>query len=76
MINEVTIDQGRITGKKQDQHEFDVGVSGDPISIVANYIRILSKPSWQLYQYHIGEKILENIVLQFQRNPYFDLSRF
>ncbi|CAF3661473.1 unnamed protein product, partial [Rotaria sordida] len=29
------------------------GVSGDPISIVANYIRILSKPSWQLFQYHI-----------------------
>ena len=32
-----------------------VGVSGDPISIVANYIRILSKPSWQLFQYHIGK---------------------
>ena len=32
------------------------GVSGDPISIVANYIRILSKPSWQLFQYHIGKK--------------------
>ncbi|CAF5143392.1 unnamed protein product [Rotaria sp. Silwood1] len=31
------------------------GVSGDPISIVANYIRILSKPSWQLFQYHIGK---------------------
>ncbi len=35
---------------------FLLGVSGDPIHIVANYIRILSKPSWQLFQYHIGKK--------------------
>ncbi|CAF1424094.1 unnamed protein product [Rotaria magnacalcarata] len=38
------------------------GVSGDPISIVANYIRILSKPAWQLFQYHIDFNPEEMVV--------------
>ncbi|CAF1387112.1 unnamed protein product, partial [Didymodactylos carnosus] len=30
------------------------GVSGEQIRIVANYIKILTAPQWQLYQYHVS----------------------
>ena len=57
------IDDKRGTSSEQDINSkilfvARLGVSGDPISIVANYIRILSKPSWQLFQYHIGRRLL------------------
>ncbi|CAF3792734.1 unnamed protein product [Rotaria magnacalcarata] len=29
------------------------GTAGDPVNIIANYIKILTKPQWELYQYHI-----------------------
>ncbi|CAF0742824.1 unnamed protein product [Didymodactylos carnosus] len=29
------------------------GTGGDPIELVANYIKILSRPEWELFQYHI-----------------------
>ncbi|CAF1161007.1 unnamed protein product [Adineta ricciae] len=29
------------------------GESGDPINIIANYIKVLTKPEWELFQYHI-----------------------
>ncbi len=29
------------------------GTAGDPINIIANYIKILTKPQWELFQYHI-----------------------
>lgn len=62
MINEVRSEEKEITST----FLFLSGVSGDPISIVANYIRILSKPSWQLFQYHIGKDL---------NSPHFPTSR-
>ncbi|CAF0863904.1 unnamed protein product, partial [Didymodactylos carnosus] len=32
------------------------GTSGDVIPLIANYIKILSAPTWELFQYHIGFK--------------------
>jgi aubergine-like protein len=29
------------------------GSAGDPVQIVANYIKILTRPQWELFQYHI-----------------------
>ncbi|CAF3978213.1 unnamed protein product [Rotaria sp. Silwood2] len=29
------------------------GTAGDPVNIIANYIKILTKPQWELFQYHI-----------------------
>ncbi len=51
-----------------------VGVSGDPISIVANYIRILSKPSWQLFQYHIGKGFFSSSLRSSIRCIYLDFN--
>jgi aubergine-like protein len=32
---------------------FVQGTAGDPVNIIANYIKILTKPQWELFQYHI-----------------------
>lgn len=32
------------------------GSSGSPIQLTANYFRILSRPQWVLYQYHVDYK--------------------
>ena len=32
---------------------FHPGTLGDPVNIIANYIKILTKPQWELFQYHI-----------------------
>ena len=29
------------------------GISGDPVNVIANYIKVLTKPQWELFQYHI-----------------------
>jgi hypothetical protein len=29
------------------------GTSGEPVALIANYVRILSAPQWLLYQYHV-----------------------
>lgn len=33
-----------------------LGVSGSPIELRANYMRLLSRPMWLLYQYHVDFK--------------------
>jgi hypothetical protein len=30
-----------------------IGTSGEPVALIANYVRILSAPQWLLYQYHV-----------------------
>ncbi|XP_026801499.1 piwi-like protein 1 [Pangasianodon hypophthalmus] len=36
--------------------ESKTGLSGSPIELRANYIRLLSRPQWVLYQYHVDFK--------------------
>ncbi|MCI4381245.1 hypothetical protein PGIGA_G00249450 [Pangasianodon gigas] len=36
--------------------ESKTGLSGSPIDLRANYIRLLSRPQWVLYQYHVDFK--------------------
>ncbi|KAF4076549.1 hypothetical protein AMELA_G00216250 [Ameiurus melas] len=36
--------------------ESKTGLSGSPIELRANYVRLLSRPQWVLYQYHVDFK--------------------
>lgn len=33
-----------------------LGISGSPIELSANYMRLLSRPKWTVYQYHVDFK--------------------
>ena len=32
---------------------FSTGATGTPIPLVSNYLQLLTKPNWILYQYHV-----------------------
>lgn len=47
-----SIPYSRMT-ESQPQATEKRGTAGDPVNIIANYIKVLTKPQWELFQYHI-----------------------
>lgn len=45
--------QGISTTRSNQSDMSFKGTSGDPIHIIANYVKVLTKPQWELFQYHV-----------------------